>query len=65
MDLNAIIELDLHGLSCEEAQYRIEKAIYENRVASYEVKGLSRFDAQLQTLEDLQPLYGFDFKEII
>ena len=46
-------------------KYRIDEAVYSNRIGSYTENGIGEFEAQLNALVDLQELYGFEIREVI
>ena len=46
-------------------KYRIDEAVYSNRIGSYTENGIGEFEAQLNALVDLQELYGFEVREVI
>ncbi len=45
-------------------KYKIDEAVYLNRVASYKASNCSEYDAQLKALFDLKELYGFSIREV-
>lgn len=59
MDLNAIIELDLHGLTCEEAQYRIEKAIKDAGGGVYLIRCIHGFHGGTRIKDMIRREFGY------
>lgn len=58
MDLNAIIELDLHGLTCEEAQYKIEKAVKSAGSGVYRIRCIHGFHGGTRIKDMIRREFG-------
>ncbi|MBR3039482.1 MAG: Smr/MutS family protein [Lachnospiraceae bacterium] len=59
MDLRAIIELDLHGLSSEEARYRIEKAVKEAGSGVYRIRCIHGYHGGTRIKEMIRREFGY------
>ena len=59
MDLRAIIELDLHGLSSEEARYRIEKTVKEAGSGVYRIRCIHGYHGGTRIKEMIRREFGY------
>ena len=58
MDLRAIIELDLHGLSCEEAQYKIEQTVKNAGSGVYRIRCIHGFHGGTRIKDMIRREFG-------
>lgn len=59
MDLRAIIDLDLHGLSSEEARYKIEKAVNETGSGVYRIRCIHGFHGGTRIKDMIRREFGY------
>lgn len=59
MDLRAIIDLDLHGLSSEEARYKIERAVKEAGSGVYRIRCIHGFHGGTRIKDMIRREFGY------